>query len=125
MKAIKLQLSFYDSYACDQELDDEMGILVSFLTSEVRCGKSSWEDWILDDRQGDGTSGNIIYLEKENDEIYLGDLLNLSEKNTELKISRRQLVQLIYDWKDKVCKTMPKEVTIIRNGNDFTIETKD
>jgi len=109
----------------------EMEILGDFFSREVRCGQSSWESWILDDNQGMGTSGNTISLEKEGDCVYISDLydedgkLQSDSKPIQLKISRQQLVQLICNWKEKVCKTMPKEVTIIRNGDEFTLETKD
>jgi hypothetical protein len=38
---------------------------------------------------------------------------------------RSQLVQLLGEWRDKVCKKAPKEVIIKHENGEFWIETKD
>jgi hypothetical protein len=40
-------------------------------------------------------------------------------------MTKKQFVQLLDDWQEKVCKRKPKEVTITYDGNQFTIETSD
>jgi hypothetical protein len=72
-----------------------------------------------------GVGGNITFLEKEGDYVYLTDAYSLEKVPTEVKMTRKQFAQLFDDWQEKVCKHKPKEVTITYDGNQFTIETSD
>jgi hypothetical protein len=127
MKYIKL---LYDgkSYNCKDSSSIDMDILGFFFSSDVRLEKDSWptfKDWALDDSLGMGVGGNITFLEKEGDYVYLTDAYSLEKVPTEVKMTRKQFAQLFDDWQEKVCKHMPKEVIITYDGNQFTIETSD
>jgi hypothetical protein len=109
----------------------KMDLLGCFLSSDVRCPDPthkfiSYQEWIQNDALGMSTSGNITYLEKEGNHVYLSDLYSEEETPTRLKILRCQLVQLLNDWQEKVCKRKPKEVLIKHEDeNQFSIETHD
>ena len=102
-----------------------MNILGNFLSCDVGCSKQcspSFQDWALDDKLGMGTSGNITFLEKEGNYIFLTDQCSQEEDPTELKMSRQQFVKLLDEWQEKVCKTKPKEVIIKHESDIFFIE---
>jgi hypothetical protein len=40
-------------------------------------------------------------------------------------MSGQQLIQLLDDWQEKVCKLKPKEVLIKFENGEFSIETKE
>jgi hypothetical protein len=52
MKCIKLFLDPYENYSFFNTSSVEMELLGLFLSTEVGCGESSWEEWILEDNQG-------------------------------------------------------------------------
>jgi hypothetical protein len=113
-------------YIYEDSSSIQMDILGSLFKSDLRCPGTSLDDWIFDDNKGLGTSGNLIYLEKEDNYILLSDLYDEDKENpVELKISRQQLAQLIYDWQEKVCKLKPQEVTITYENDTFTLTTSD
>jgi hypothetical protein len=119
------------SYCYNGGNDLAIAILGCFLSSDVGCTLSenglllsSFGRWALEEGWR-GASGNITMVEKENDYIYLSDLYSEERKPTELKMMVQQFVQLLDDWREKVCKRKPKEVTITYDGNQFTIETSD
>src|SRR5690606_12084368 len=95
------------------------------------CPAVTWDDWIYDDEKGLETGGNITHLEKEGNDIYISlpyDYENreIPEDHSEkIKISRDNLAQLIEDWKEKVCKRMPQEVTITYENDIFTLTTSN
>jgi hypothetical protein len=104
-----------------------MNILGNFFSSDVGCSdqsRPSYRDWALDDSWGMCVSGNITCLEKAGNYIFLTDQYSEESQPTELKISRHKFVQLLDDWQKKVCKHKPKEVTIVYDGTQFTIETR-
>jgi len=125
MNIAKLELSSYGTYSYKGGSNLEMEILCAFLSSDVGCSITSYQDWALDDSQEMGVSGNITFLEKDDDYIYLSDLYSEEENPTELKISRQQFVQLLNDWQEKACKHKPKTAIIKHENNQFTIETSD
>jgi len=83
--------------------------------------------WLFDDEQGLITSGNSIELEKKDDYIYLNDMYDERKIPLRLKISRRNLFSLLYDWQNKVCKKnpQPQEVLIKYENDIFTLDTID
>jgi hypothetical protein len=71
------------------------------------------------------TSGNTIYLEKEDDNnIILGDLYEQDKNPTLVKLGVRQYVGLLDAWGERVWLRKPQEVIIKYDGSTFTIETK-
>jgi len=104
-----------------------MKILGSLFTSDLGCPGTSLDNWIFDDEQGLATSGNIIELEKEDNYIYLNNMYDKRKIPIRLKISRRNLFNLLYDWQNKVCKKNPRpQEVIIKYENDiFTLDIID
>jgi hypothetical protein len=123
MKYAILQLQSYGYYRCLSFSDEETALMGDFL-AELGCPGTSLDEWVLDDEQ-DLTSGNSMVLEKEDSYIYISDYYDQNAEPEKLRIAVKSFMQILSDWKEKVCKVMPKEVTIIRNGDDFTLETKD
>ena len=128
MNFVKLELTPTKNYLYQDASSIAMNILGNFLSCDVRClrlGYPSFQDWALDDKLGMGTSGNITFLEKEGDYIFLTDQCSQEEDPTELKMSRQQFVQLLNEWQEKVCKTKPNEVIITHENNEFIIKITD
>jgi len=116
-------------YNYDDGHSIEMVILGRFLSSDVRFRRTIYKEWALADKEDPNgkfthcCGGNITFLEEKNDHIYLTDKYSEEEPPTALKMSRKQFVQILNNWWEKVCETKPKEV-IIKHGNDqFIIET--
>ena len=116
----------YGGYSCKNASNIEMCTLGNFLSSEIGCGyPSSFKEWGVNDNWGDETNGNLTILKKDGDYILLGDLFSEEPIPTMLRMTRKQYVQVITDWEEKVCKLRPKEVTITYQYDEFKIETKD
>ena len=117
-----------ESYDCKDSSSIEMDILGHFFSSDVGCSDKGWpsfKDWALDDSLGMGVGGNITFLEKEGDYVYLTDAYSLEKVPTEVKITRQQFAQLFDDWQEKVGKPKPKGVIIKHENDQFTIETSN
>jgi hypothetical protein len=112
-------------YSCRDTSNVEMEILGLFFTDNVGCRDSSFARWVVDDSLGFEVSGNSVCLEKEDDYILLSNLYAEEDNQVQLKMSRRQLIQLLHEWQEKVCKLKPKEVIIKCENGEFSIETKD
>jgi len=68
-------------------------------------------------------TGNITALERDGDFVFLRDLYPEEEIPTVLKMTKKQFGKILTDWEDKVIKLKPKEVIIIYENDQFTIET--
>jgi len=132
MKFIKLKLNTcYQTYWYKDASDIPMNYLGTFFSSEVGCPAYTWDNWIMD-TEDDETSGNEMVLEKEKGYIYISSLYDENgycgvqeDQSKKLKISANNLLQLISDWKEKVCKKMPQEVTITYDSDAFILITSD
>ncbi len=125
---MKMNLSKLKTYMYQDASDIKMNILGDFLSSDVFCllqNITGYQEWIQDDSQGYAVSGNITCLEKEGDIIILGDMLSEEKVPTEVQVTRKQLVQLLDDWREKVCKTMPQYIMIKYENDQYTIETSE
>jgi hypothetical protein len=127
MEYVKIQLTdcWYIPFKCSKS---DMGTLGSFFTSEAGCSDLYWNNWILDTYDDPSkTSGNSIFLERDGEYIYMGDIYDgrPKSKRTKLKISRTSLVKLLHEWREKVCKTKPKYVVITEEDDVFTMQTYD
>ena len=125
MKFIKLIISSSGHYRYEDASNIKMSTLGLFLTDDIGCSPSPFKEWAFNDNWGDACSGNITGLEKENNYILLTDLYSEEETPTELKMTRKQFVQILTDWEEKVIKLKPKEVTITYENGQFIMETKN
>ncbi len=136
MNFVKLSLrSSKIGYSYQDASNIRMCILGTFLATDVRCsGDSIFREWAAADKDTPGSGfthyagGNATELEEIDGYIYLFDG---TERMTEeirangFKIPRLQFIQLLDDWKEKVCAKKPKEVIIKHENNQFMIETKN
>lgn len=115
-------------YSYEYASNVKMNILGNFLDSDVFYlldNINGYQKWIKDDSLGYAVSGNITFLEKENDIITLSEIYSQEKNPTEVKLSRKQLIKLLDDWRDKVCKTMPPYIMIKYENNEYIIETSE
>src|SRR5579871_1351100 len=114
-----------NSYTCDNGSDLKMELLGLFLADDISCHNIIFlRNWILNPQYTE-TETNITTLEKQGDYIILKDLFpQEGYEHAMCKMTAPQLLQLIHDWEDLVCRQKPKEVTILYdNDNDqFTIK---
>jgi hypothetical protein len=68
---------------------------------------------------------HITRLEKDGPNVFLSAPYTEKNHSVELKIPRTQLIKLIDHWNEIVSKHKPKEVIIIYDKDQFTIETRD
>ena len=124
MEFVKLILDkSYGDYSSQNASNLEMCILGNFLTSDV-YHPSSYIEYALNEWE-EYTSSNVTALAKENGYILLMDLYSEERVPTALKMIRKQFIQILTDWEEKVCKKKPKEVIIKYEDEQFIIETKD
>lgn len=117
-----------------------MNVLGMFL-NDVGCpkdGSSIFLEWAKADKN-DPHSGfvhtcgsNTILLDEADNghDIYLIESIGNDPDDPHyipprIKIPRKQFIQLLDDWQQKVCKHRPKEVVIKHEDDLFIIETKD
>lgn len=130
MDFVKLGLSPHGSYSYVDASSIAMNILGAFFCT-IGCHKSMYKEWALADKSdslgkiGYSCGANIIFLEEEDNDIYLSDNYSEEDVPTRLKMSREQFVQLLDEWQEKVCKHKPKEVIIKHINDQFLIETRD
>ena len=127
MEFVVLEISPYGSYSYKNASNIPMCYLGCFLTSDIGCcerslSMESHKKWVSDNSV-DALAGNISYVEKGNGIVLIGDLYSEKKVPIKLKMSREQFIKLLDDWRDKVCKKMPKEVIIKHENGQFTIET--
>src|SRR5580704_12527212 len=126
MKFVRLILDInYGNYSYKDASNMDMYLIGTFLAADVRCHPcSSFKEWALNDAETI-TGGNATALEKENDDVYLCDgtePMTDEIRANGFKIPRVQFIQLLDDWKEKVCKIKPKEVIIKHDGGQFVVE---
>jgi hypothetical protein len=114
----------YGNYSCKEVSNIDMCILGMFLATDVGCYWPSFKEWVLDDTQIE-TSSNVTHLKKDGNDMLLSDIYSMEKKPTKLRITLDQFVNLLDDWREKVCEAKPKEVIIKYENEQFIIETKD
>ena len=123
MNFVRLTLDqSYGNYSCYQYSNSEMNILGNFFSDDIGCYSPTFREWATKEHWK-GASGNITMVEKEGGFIYLTDLYSEEKSPTEVKMTVEQFVQILDDWRDKVCATKPKEVVIKYENDKFIIET--
>jgi hypothetical protein len=117
---------------------DEMWILGLFLARDVGLDKvniSTLRNWALANKNDPtsefdyGTSGNVSYLEEDNDgNIHLIDATGSDPDDTSyipttIKFTKKQFIKLLDDWYEKVYKLKPTKIIITHHNNQFNIRT--
>ena len=132
MEFVKLILSPYGSYSYRGASNAEMGILGCFLSTDAEYDWPLFKEWALADKKDPNskftysTGANRTYLEElEDGYMYLTDKDSEENGPMGLKISREQFVQLLDEWREKVCEKKSKKVIIKHENNQFIIETTD
>ena len=102
-----------------------MYILGGFLALEVGLSPSNiFIDWVNDDAS-DSTNSDWTYLEKEDDCIVLSEIHFPEKVPTKLKIPQDQFLNILLEWRDKICKELPKDVVLRQENGQYIFETKD
>jgi hypothetical protein len=128
VKPIKLLLdSRYGTYYLkDDAYTGGMDILGNFLAIDVGCsGVMTFKAWALIDKRD---PKNCFAYSINGEATQLSDGCNniyLTEKPVKLRMTRRQFVELLDEWQEKVCKQKPKKVIIKHKNDQFFIETLD
>ncbi len=126
MEILKLSLSHYGHYLHSETSSINMCILQYFLTTDINCFTyyiPSYIEWAKDNNEDMAMSGILTFLDKEDGYIVISHRKKYSH-TVELKVKQEIFISLLYDWQEKVSKHKPKEVTIIYDNDQFTIETK-
>lgn len=97
----------------------ELTILGRFLISEA-SNPQSYIDWVLDPSQ-DLTASNITLLEKEDDLIYISDLLEVDNNPPRFPFKKEEFIQILKDW-EKVKSQNPQEILIIKENDRIMIQ---
>ena len=111
-------------YLCTKASNTKMGILGTLFATDVRCNTYSYKQMLINTTLR-GQGGNLTSVDKDGDHILVIDLYSEEAVPTKFKILKKNFIQLLDDWREKVCKRKPKEVTITYDGNQFAIETSD
>ena len=105
----------------------EMGLLGIFLTNDVGCQDISHTIILFtsDSKLWDKDDKIIKLTENEEGSIILTDKYSTLQDPCALKIPKEYLLSIIEKWREKVCKTKPKEVIIKYENDQLSIETKN
>jgi len=130
---VKLLLDKNKRYRFDFFNSETVGILGLFLAHDVGCYDSTYKEWAKADKFnceskfGWTFGGNVTFLEeKEDGFIYLSSSLPLEKdaQLVEVKLTKKQLINILDDWEQKVCKLKPAQVTIKYENDEFIFEIK-
>lgn len=119
-----LQYPAYGGYYYESTPNMKMKILADFLTDGPDFYIPSFIECVMDD-DSLGTSSKTISLDKEGEFVFLSECEPTELVPTELKMTRKEIVQLLRDWIENVLLKKPKEATIIHKNNTFYVETKN
>lgn len=130
-----MQLEFahiikHNKVYCSQESSDiKMCILSHFLTDDVSC--SSIESYIglAYDPEFRGGCANATCMEKENGYVSICLEVDVREEEDQanaiwLKLTIEQYINILENWRDKVCKERPSEVIIRYENDKFAFDIK-
>jgi len=122
-----------NKYYYEEATNGEMCILGLFFKDGVNKYKESYKlvrDWTLADKDdpqsgyGSELGGNLAFLEDDGfGNVIVEDDIPCDPQNPlHIKMTREQFVKLLDEWAEKVIKTLPKEVIIKHENNEFNIE---
>lgn len=115
-----------DSYKYKSADTIEIERLVFLLATDVSYyNHNFFKKWALEDSDEVTSGGNISYLYKENDFVFIGDLYSEEEDGGPfLKMSVENFVKILDQW-DELYKTKPKEILIIQEDDVVRLEGKN
>jgi hypothetical protein len=122
MESVKLVYK-NGSYDYQKATSREMELIGIFLSSNV---SSSWKSFKEFGKSAveTYTSGNTIYLEKDdNNNIILGDLYEQEKNPTVVKFDTHQYLNLLDAWGEQVWSSKPREVIIRYDNGQLSLET--
>jgi hypothetical protein len=108
------------------ELENEFNLLQElaiFLRTEVDCfGSETWIKFLNSAEEGDETSGNLMTLEKRDNNIYIGNVYyNGPEDEQEyFIIAPSELEKIMKKW-EKLMKEKPDEVILSEQDGKFDL----
>jgi len=122
-KVIAKVIEAYDNFIATgaRNYIEEAGNLGSFLAIDVGCYNPSYKEFLLDEKQP-AIGGNYSYTFKDGDYLFTGH--EVESEDTYLKIHKDEFIKILDAW-EQFCKTKPKEIIITKDGEKFTIESKD
>lgn len=115
----KFNVYYHKENSPDFFLDD----LAVFLLYEVTCfGSFTWKRLINQLQNGGETAGNLIELEKRDNNIYLSNLYNEDTGNihNKFKIPMQTLFQLMQTW-EKLITEEPDEIILTYKHERFEL----
>lgn len=108
-----------DRYVISDNNSLELCILGLFLFSDVYTPQS-YIDWVLDPKQ-DLTASNITLLEKEDDLIYISDLLEVDNNPPRFPYQKEEFIQILKDW-ERVKSQNSQEILISKDNDKINIQ---
>jgi hypothetical protein len=122
IKFFKRITTFRPIYELENEFNSLQELAI-FLKTEVSCfGSSTWIKFMNSAEEGDETSGNLMTLEKRENDIYIGNVYyNGPEDQQEyFIISIPELAKLIKKW-EKLMKEQPDEIILSEQNGQFDL----
>ena len=124
MDYVKIKIDRFGHYAPFEIHSEDLGLLGSFLTSDVRClNYLFYKNWALDENAF-LSGGNYSSLEKEDGFILIGcEFSEEPDRGPYFKLSIEEFVKILDQW-EEFCKTKPKEILITRENDVIKMEGK-
>ena len=93
----------------------DMTFLGYFLTSDVKSDIEWWIDWANSNFEA---QGNLCWLEKKEDMVFIGFLYDESEDTYKdaFKISTSEFVNLLTKWHEFTSKNIPEFMIMFEDG---------
>lgn len=110
------------SYNAQKTTSAHLEMLGAFLASDVvgPWGAHVFKEWIFDDTSED-ISGNLNFLEKENDRIIISSHFSDNPYEWTFECTKEQLAHILDRWAELV-PLQPKEIIIIEDGDSYIVE---
>ncbi len=122
-----------ERYDYEEATNKEIEILGFFFEDGVGKYKEGYKlvrNWALADKNdpksgyGSELGGNLAFLEDDGlgNVIVEDEIPSDPENPARIKMTREQFIKLLDEWAEKVIKTLPEEVIIKHENNEFSIE---
>ena len=121
MLKIKLIKDYCGVYICEDFKSHELDILFNFLQSDIGGYNSAFIKWILDEESLE-IGSNLTYLEKQNDNIVLTDLMDDNPERM-CVLSKSNFLKLLDKWK-KIYEKKPQQLIMSKKNNEFVLEVE-
>ena len=93
-------------------------IIENFLSSEMTGGSKFWISWIKNTKS-ESISGNITFIYKDEDKIYMMDLFEDNDNAPEFIIDQERLIYLLEKWDEFYKRRVPKIVLTFDDDYNF------